>query len=72
MGVGISAIVFIQLLLSERRDQFQFGRKSGIIAGRFEATDALWKEFGPCDRHTPYKVYSQLKPQMSFPLRRTA
>ncbi len=59
--VAISAIVFVPLLLTERRDKFEFGRKNGIVAGRFEAADALQKEFGPYDGHAPYKVVFSVK-----------
>ncbi|HWY74568.1 MAG TPA: hypothetical protein VN281_03070 [Verrucomicrobiae bacterium] len=61
VGVAISAVVFVPLLLSERRDKFEFGRKAGMVAGRFEAVDALEKEFGRYDGHTPYKVLFSVK-----------
>jgi len=40
----------------EAHDKFEFGRANGIRAGRFEAADALQKEFGLYDGHSPYKV----------------
>jgi hypothetical protein len=61
IGVAISAIVFVPFLFSERRDKFEFGRKNGIVAGRLEAADALEKEFGRYDGHTPYKVLFSVK-----------
>jgi hypothetical protein len=61
VGVAISVVVFVPLLLSERRDKFEFGRKNGIVAGRFESVDALEKEFGRYDGHTPYKVLFSVK-----------
>ena len=61
VGVAISTVIFVPLLLSERRDKFEFGRNAGIVAGRFEATDALFKEFGLYDGHTPYKVLFSVK-----------
>jgi hypothetical protein len=61
VGIAISAAVFVPLLLSERRDKFDFGRKNGIVAGRFEAADALEKEFGRYDCHAPYKVLFSVK-----------
>ena len=57
----IAAIVFALLLLRERHNKFQFGRSNGIVAGRFEAADALEKEFGRHDGHTPYKVLFSVK-----------
>jgi hypothetical protein len=61
VGIAISVIVFVPLRLSERRNKFEFGRNNGIVAGRFEAADALEKEFGLYDGHTPYKVLFSVK-----------
>jgi len=40
----------------DRHDSFESGHKSGIVAGHFEVADALQKEFGLYDGHSPYKV----------------
>ena len=61
VGIVVSAVVFVPLFLSERRDKFDFGRKNGVVAGRFEAADALEKEFGRYDGHKPYKVLLSVK-----------
>ena len=61
VGTVVSAIAFVPLFLSERRDKFDYGRKHGMVAGRFEAADALGKEFGYYDRHSPYKVLFSVK-----------
>lgn len=61
VGIAISAIILVPLLRSERRNKFDFGRKNGIVAGRFEAADALEKEFGRYDGHAPYKVLFSVK-----------
>ena len=60
-GIVAASLLFVPLLLSERRDKFEFGRKNGINAGRFEAADALEKEFGRYDGKTPYKVLFSVK-----------
>jgi hypothetical protein len=60
-GVGVSAIIFIPLLFSERQNKFEFGRSNGMVAGRFEAADAIEKEFGRYDGHAPYKVVFSVK-----------
>jgi hypothetical protein len=54
-GIVISTILFVPLLVSERRNKFQFGRVNGIVEGLFEASTALEKEFGRYDGRTPYK-----------------
>ncbi|HEX5219121.1 MAG TPA: hypothetical protein VFZ59_06100 [Verrucomicrobiae bacterium] len=61
VGIAISAFTFVPFLLRERREKFQFGRTNGIVAGRFEAADALEKEFGRYDGHAPYKVLFSVK-----------
>ena len=61
VGLTVAAIVFVPVIRSERHDKFEFGRKNGIIAGRFEAADALEREFGHYDGHTAYKVLFSVK-----------
>jgi hypothetical protein len=61
VGVVVSAVAFVPLFLSERRDKFNYGRENGMVAGRFRALDALGNEFGWYDRHSPYKVVFSVK-----------
>ena len=61
VGIAVSAIGFVPLLFSERRDKFSFGLKNGVVAGRFEAAYALEKEFGRYDGHAPYRVLFSAK-----------
>ena len=61
VGLVSSAICIPGLLISEGRSKFLFGRTNGIVAGRFEAADALEKEFGRHDGKTPYKVLFSVK-----------
>ena len=61
VGIALGATVFWPLLLSERHNKFEFGRTNGIVAGRFEAADALEKEFGRYDGRSPYKVLFSVK-----------
>lgn len=60
-GVLLSTVIFVPLLILERHEKFQFGRNNGIVTGRFEAADALEKEFGRYDGHSPYKVLFSVK-----------
>ena len=54
--VCASALFIFVILPKETHDKFDFGRKNGIVAGHFEAADALQKEFGLYDGHSPYKI----------------
>jgi hypothetical protein len=54
--VCASALFIFVILPKEQHDKFEFGRGNGMVAGRFEAADALQKEFGNYDGHAPYKV----------------
>jgi hypothetical protein len=54
--VCATALFILFILPKEAHDKFEFGRKNGIVKGRFEAADALQKEFGLYDGHSPYKV----------------
>ena len=54
--VCASALFIFVIVPKEAHDKFDFGRTNGIVAGRFEAADALQKEFGLYDGHSPYKV----------------
>jgi hypothetical protein len=60
-GIAMSAAIFVPLLRSERHDKFEFGRKNGINAGLFQAADAIQKELGCYDGHSPYKVLFSVK-----------
>ena len=61
VGVAACAVVLVPTLLAERRNKYEFGQKNGNIAGRFEAADALGKEFGQYDGRSPYKVLFSVK-----------
>jgi len=43
------------------RETFDQGRRQGQIDGRREAAEALGKEFGQYDGHSPYKVMFSVK-----------
>jgi hypothetical protein len=60
-GLAACAVVLVPLLLSERGNKFENGKYHGNIAGRFDAADALGKEFGQYDGHSPYKVLFSVK-----------
>jgi hypothetical protein len=51
-----SALFIFVILPKEAHDKFEFGRTNGIVAGHFEAADALQREFGLYDGHSPYRV----------------
>ena len=60
-GIVGASLLFVPVLLRERRDKFEFGRKNGMVAGRLDAAHALEKEFGRYDGHMPYKVLFSVK-----------
>jgi hypothetical protein len=60
-GIAVSAMFFVPLLIIERRGKFEDGLRSGIIAGRREAAQAIEKEFGFYDRHSPYERLFSVK-----------
>lgn len=57
LGGFICAFLLFTLFISpsESRAQYIYGHDVGIVAGRLEAVDAIQKEFGIYDGHTPYK-----------------
>ncbi|MEI6427947.1 MAG: hypothetical protein WCO45_06085 [Pseudanabaena sp. ELA607] len=61
VGVAVAALVLVPLLLTESRNKYEFGRNNGIISARVEVADALGKEFGQYDGHSPYKVLFSIK-----------
>ena len=57
VGFVCASLLFLFVILPKQaHDKFEFGRTNGIRAGHFEAADALQKEFGLYDGHSPYKV----------------
>jgi hypothetical protein len=61
VGACTCAVLFVPLLFAERHNKFEYGRNHGNIAGRAEAAEALGKEFGQYDGHSPYKVLFSVK-----------
>jgi len=61
IGVCFSMGVGLPLVRSERRQSWDYGRKAGVVQGRFDATEAVGKEFGEWDRQAPYKVLLSVK-----------
>jgi hypothetical protein len=60
-GIAIATMAFVPLLISERREKFEYGLKNGMIAGRREAAQAIEKEFGLYDGHSPYNRLFSVK-----------
>jgi hypothetical protein len=62
LGGFICAIVLVWFLILPKEDQFQFdyGFKNGVLQGRMDAVDAVQKEFGLYDGHSPYKFLFEI------------
>lgn len=55
-GFICASVLFIFLILpEENHGQFDYGFTNGVIQGHLEAVDAIQKEFGVCDSHSPGK-----------------
>jgi hypothetical protein len=48
-------LVWFVILPKEGQAQFDYGFRNGELRGRMDAVDAIQKEFGLYDGHTPYK-----------------
>ncbi len=61
MGFVCASVLFICVLLpKENQFQFDYGFKNGVLQGRMDAVDAVQKEFGLYDGHSPYKVLFEI------------
>jgi len=50
-----SALCIFVILPEENQGQFDYGFTNGVVQGHLEAIDAIQKEFGLYDGHSPYK-----------------
>jgi hypothetical protein len=55
-GFIFATLLFIFVLLpKEDQAQFDYGFTNGVLRGQMDAVDAVQKEFGFYDGHSPYK-----------------
>jgi hypothetical protein len=62
LGGFICAILLVWFLILPKEDQSQFdyGFQNGVLQGRMDAVDAVQKEFGFYDGHSPYKFLFEI------------
>jgi|GEM_PF-2584303 hypothetical protein len=56
VGIAMSGICIFGLLIAKGRTSFVEGRTKGIAVGRFEAAEAIEKEFGHYKGESAYQV----------------
>jgi hypothetical protein len=60
-GFICAALFFIFVILPKgAQGQFDYGFSNGVLQGRMDAVDAVRKEFGFYDGHSPYKFLFEI------------
>jgi hypothetical protein len=60
-GFFCAALLFIFVIMPKYdRGQFDYGFTNGVLQGRMDAVDAVQKEFGYYDGHSPYKFLFEI------------
>ena len=61
IGTFLVGFIFaIVILLKNNQAQFDYGFQNGVLQGRRDAVDAVQKEFGLYDGHSPYKFLFEI------------
>lgn len=56
VGLAISALYIPAFVIAKSRTRFLEGREKGMAEGRFQAAEAIGKEFGHYKGESPYQV----------------
>jgi hypothetical protein len=61
IGTFLVGFIFaIVILHKNNQAQFDYGFQNGVLQGRMDAVDAVQKEFGLYDGHSPYKFLFEI------------